>query len=84
MVLGKLDSYIKRMILEQFLIPRTKKKKKKMFKKMLKLFKTSKYLSKNHELLKENIGRTLFNITHNSIFLDLSSKEKETKTNETN
>ena len=40
-------------------------------------------MTKSHELLKENIGRTLFDINHSSIFLDLSSKTKEVKTNET-
>ena len=40
-------------------------------------------MTKSHELLKENIGRTLFDINHSSIFLDMSSKTKEIKTNET-
>ena len=31
------------------------------------------------KLLEENIGRTLFDINHNNIFLDLSPKAKETK-----
>ena len=31
------------------------------------------------KLLEENIGRTLFNIKHSNIFLDLSPKAKETK-----
>ena len=31
------------------------------------------------KLLEENIGRTLFNINHSNIFLDLSPKAKETK-----
>ena len=32
------------------------------------------------KLLEENICRTLFDINHNNIFLDLSSKAKEIKT----
>jgi len=32
------------------------------------------------KLLEENIGRTLFDINHSSIFLDVSPKAKEAKT----
>ena len=32
------------------------------------------------KLLEETIGRTLFDINHSNIFLDLSPKAKETKT----
>ena len=56
----------KRVKLEHFLIPCTKM--------------NSKWIKDlNVKLLEENIGRTLFDINHSNIFVDLSPKAKERK-----
>ena len=40
---------------------------------------SSPYHTDTIKLLEENIGRTLFDINHSNIFLDLSPKTKEIK-----
>ena len=59
------------MKLEHFLIPYTKINSK--------WIKNIKLRPDTIKLLEENIGRKLFDINNSNLFLDLSSKAKETK-----
>ena len=72
MVLGKLDSYIKRMKLEHFLTPCTKINSN--------CIKDLNVRPNSIKLLEENIGRTLYDINHSKILFDPPSRVMEIKT----
>ena len=71
MVLGKLDSYMQKNEIRTF--------SHTIYKNKLKLIKELNVRLETIKLLGENMGRTLYGINHNNIFLDLSPKAKETK-----
>ena len=72
MVLGKLDSYMKRMKLEHSLTPYTKINSKWI---------EDLYIRPDTiKLLEENIGQTLSDINHSNIFSDLSPRVRTIKT----
>ena len=72
MVLGKLDSYIKRKKLEHFLTPYTKINSK--------WIKDVNVRQDTIKLLEENIGRTLYDINHSKVLFDPPPREMEIKT----
>ena len=72
MVLGKLDSYMKRMKLEHSLKPYTKINSK--------WIKDLNVRPDTIKLLEENIGRTLHDINHSKILFDPPPREIEIKT----
>ena len=72
MVLGKLDSYLKRMKLKHFLTPHTKINSK--------WIKDLKVRPETINLLEENIGRTLDDINQSKILYDTSPRVMEIKT----
>ena len=72
MVLGKLDSYIKRMKLEHFLMPYTKINSK--------WIKGLNIRPETIKLLGENIGRTLSDVNQSNILYDPPPRVKEIKT----
>ena len=73
MVLGELDSYVKRMKLEHFLIPYTKINSK--------WIKDLNVRPEIKKLLEENIGRTLYNINNSKILYDPLPRVMEIKIN---
>ena len=72
MVLGKLDSYSKRMKLEHFLTPYTKINSK--------LIKDLNLRPETIKLLEENVGRTLDDINQSKILYDPPPRRTEIKT----
>jgi len=70
-VLGNWTATCKRMKLKHSLTPYTKVNSK--------WIKDLIYIPDTTKLLDENTGRTLFDINHHAIFLDLSPKAKEIK-----
>ena len=73
MVLGELDSYVKRMKLEHFLIPYTKINSK--------WIKDLNVRPEIIKLLEENISRTLYNINNSKILYDPLPRVMEIKIN---
>ena len=72
MVLGKLNSYNKRMKLEHSLTPYTKINSK--------WIKDLNVRPDTIKLFEENIGKTLFDINHSKIFFDTSPRVMKIKT----
>ena len=73
MVLGELDSYVKRMKLEHFLMPYTKINSK--------WIKDLNVRPEIIKLLEENIGRTLYNINNSKLLYDPLPRVMEIKIN---
>ena len=76
MVLGKLDSYCKRIKLEHSLTPYTKINSK--------WIKDLSVRPDTIKLLERNIGRTLYGINHSKILFDPPPREIEIKTKKRN